>query len=28
VRMAKALFGHLRRGLEGLVRAAAQAEEA
>jgi hypothetical protein len=27
VRMAKALFGHLRRGLEGLVRAAAHAEE-
>jgi hypothetical protein len=27
VRMAKALFGHLRRSLEGLVRAAAHAEE-
>ncbi len=27
VRMAKALFGHMRRGLEGLVRAAALAEE-
>jgi len=27
VRMAKALFGHMRRGLEGLVRAAAHAEE-
>jgi hypothetical protein len=27
VRMARALFGHLRRGLEGLVRAAAHAEE-
>ena len=27
VRMAKALFGHLRRALEGLVRAAAHAEE-